>query len=445
MEPDIEKELEICGTTYHLQKLGEQFTEKNINPASAPLDLFTDAILIVDRNRIYCHKAILGMYSDVFKAMFMSNMKESISGEVQLKEDLETVKNLLSFMYNGKIDKDKVNVPLLVAADKYEILVLKRICTQLLPKMIKSENVVEIYQAGILLDIKDLIDTTTTYMVENWDTLSKQNDVKEFCKKYPDFVFEVSTRLAAQVDSQKEKNEAHLYMTLKFIMEESFYVHHGMDLMNQKNIQGSLELKVKKECTLKSLLNLISTKVKKPLEALRIWPFCFRQNETYRPSYLDIENNLNKSISRILKDNIMTLTVFLEIAPENSPRSSLPSFDKDKDVMLFFKLYDYAQEKTYYMGHMYVAITSKVSAMVPELISRANLNPGTDLSLYEEIKPNMLEKIGNINNSLERELDELMDGDIIVFQKDLDPNRRMTEYRFPTAPDYFENLYLNKL
>ena len=28
------------------------------------------------------------------------------------------------------------------------------------------------------------------------------------------------------------------------------------------------------------------------------------------------------------------------------------------------------------MGHMYVAITSKVSAMAPELISRAHLTPG---------------------------------------------------------------------
>ena len=44
--------------------------------------------------------------------------------------------------------------------------------------------------------------------------------------------------------------------------------------------------------------------------------------------------------------------------------------------MLFFKYYDPAKEKIHYMGHMYVAITSKVSAMVPELIDRAHLAPG---------------------------------------------------------------------
>ena len=32
----------------------------------------------------------------------------------------------------------------------------------------------------------------------------------------------------------------------------------------------------------------------------------------------------------VVADNIMTYTVFLEIAPPDSPLSSLPSFDKDQ-------------------------------------------------------------------------------------------------------------------
>ncbi len=52
---------------------------------------------------------------------------------------------------------------------------------------------------------------------------------------------------------------------------------------------------------------------------------------------------------------------------------------QDSDVMLFFKFYDPAKEKIHYMGHMYVAITSKVSSMVPELGRRANLPPNTQV------------------------------------------------------------------
>ena len=51
--------------------------------------------------------------------------------------------------------------------------------------------------------------------------------------------------------------------------------------------------------------------------------------------------------------------------------------------MLFFKYYDPAKEEIHYMGHMYVAITSKVSAMAPELINRAHLPPGKIDNYYE--------------------------------------------------------------
>ena len=61
--------------------------------------------------------------------------------------------------------------------------------------------------------------------------------------------------------------------------------------------------------------------------------------------------------------------------------------------MLFFKYYDPSKEKIHYMGHMYVAITSKVSAMAPELISRAHLTPGKFIKIQQSIITN------NINNN----------------------------------------------
>merc|ERR1719266_1308522 len=103
-------------------------------------------------------------------------------------------------------------------------------------------------------------------------------------------------------------------------------------------------------------------------------------NQTFRPSWLGTDTD--KPLTEVA-DNIMTWTVFLEVAPPDSPLSSLPSFDKDQDVMLFFKYYDPSKEKIHYMGHMYVAITSKVSAMAPELINRAHLPPGKINHYYQ--------------------------------------------------------------
>ena len=47
--------------------------------------------------------------------------------------------------------------------------------------------------------------------------------------------------------------------------------------------------------------------------------------------------------------------------------------------------------------------------------------------LFEEIKPNMLEKIEDLERPLEHVLEELMDGDIVVFQKELSGDE---EYRW---------------
>jgi len=72
--------------------------------------------------------------------------------------------------------------------------------------------------------------------------------------------------------------------------------------------------------------------------------------------------------------------------------------------------------------------------LIPLLNERAGFPPDTDLVLYEEIKPNMVERIENYNEPLEKVLEELMDGDIIVFQKD----ERDDMYELPTCRDYFK-------
>ena len=53
----------------------------------------------------------------------------------------------------------------------------------------------------------------------------------------------------------------------------------------------------------------------------------------------------------------------------------------------------------------------------------------------------MLEKIEDLDKPLEHVLEELMDGDIIVFQKDLGLQDRMQQYRLPTAREYFRDLF----
>jgi len=282
MEMEIEKELENYCATYHLPKLAEKFSEKNINPATPPHDLFADAVLMVDGNRIYCHKVVLSTYSDFFEAIFLSNMKEAITSEVQLKDvDLETVKNMLSFMYSGNIDKIKINVSLLAAADKYGVLVLRNICIQTLPKMIKSDNVVEICQAGMLLDNKDLVDTTSAYITENWPKLSKQDDIKEFSRKYPDFLIEITNRLSAKLESHKEKNKAQLCKT------ETGYIK----LKALDHASNEIHFRVKMTTQLIKLKQAYSERVGIPISSIRFIFDGRRINDDETPEQLEMEQD----------------------------------------------------------------------------------------------------------------------------------------------------------
>ena len=89
------------------------------------------------------------------------------------------------------------------------------------------------------------------------------------------------------------------------------------------------------------------------------------------------------------------------------------------------------------MGHMYLPIATKLNSILPKLCSLANIPSDSKLVLWEEIKPNMLEKIEDTNQPLEHILEELMDGDIIVFQ--MDPGTET--YELPYARDYFRDLF----
>jgi len=183
--------------------LASRFSDANVNPNSPLDDQLIDVILLVGSNRIYCHKLVLAMTSRFFERMFASDMKESNSKEIELREvNLDTITNLISFMYRDTIEDDKINVDLLAAADMYEVLRLKNICSSKLAKTINARNVAEIWHCAYLHDVEDLAHRSMIYMMRSWKELSKQDDVRELCKKYPDLLFSISTLMADTNDKK---------------------------------------------------------------------------------------------------------------------------------------------------------------------------------------------------------------------------------------------------
>lgn len=235
---------------------------------------------------------------------------------------------------------------------------------------------------------------------------------------------------------RKERNEAHLYMSINVLLEDNFEGHQGNDLYDSDRAHSYYrQLRMKKTSTLQDLMEQLAFSMKYPIEQIRPWPFQQRSNQTFRPFMADIEGDAHKTLAE-LAENQNPWNIFVEVVNPDSGRSALPQFDKDADVLLFFKLYDPKAKQIYYCGHHYMPVASKVQDLLPLLNERAGYAPDTELILYEEIKPNMVERIENLNESLEKVLEELMDGDIIVFQKEVD-----NSFDLPTCQHYFKDLF----
>ncbi|XP_077294716.1 ubiquitin-specific protease 7 isoform X2 [Arctopsyche grandis] len=234
---------------------------------------------------------------------------------------------------------------------------------------------------------------------------------------------------------RKERTEAHLYMTVNVLLEDAFVGHQGNDLYDPEKANYRV-FRVKKQATVQELLQMLAENFNYPVHQIRPWPFSARSNHTCRPTCLDIVNDLNKTMVDIT-DNTTMWNLFLELLPADSGLTHLPTFDKDNDVALFFKMYDPRNKKIHYCGHHYLPISSKLTDLIPLLNQRAGFPPDTYLTLYEEIKPDFVEKITNYNDPLEKVLDELMDGDIIVFEKE----EKDEDLELPTCLDYFKYIF----
>ncbi|XP_014212676.1 speckle-type POZ protein-like [Copidosoma floridanum] len=96
-----------------------------------------------DGGEYLAHKCVLAVRSPVFDAMFKHGMKESRDGCVEIDDiDRMTLKDLLEFVYSSKFDANSRRLDkLFVAADKYGLVDLKRLCELKLCDKVRDENV----------------------------------------------------------------------------------------------------------------------------------------------------------------------------------------------------------------------------------------------------------------------------------------------------------------
>ena len=74
------------------------------------------------------------------------------------------------------------------------------------------------------------------------------------------------------------------------------------------------------------------------------------------------------------------------------------------------------------------------------MYARGGFPAGSEIAIYEEVKPNQVERLEDLDQPLEKVLDELMDGDILVFER---TESNDVDLELPTAKDYFKYVGLS--
>lgn len=145
--------------------------------------LMSDVTFLVEGEPIFGHKSLC-IRCNYFKAMFTGEMKESTAREVEISDlSRATFLSLLEYVYTDRLTvADDGIKELFVAADRYGIESLKRLCAQKLLKSVSVENVSSILQAADQHNAPSLRDECFAFTLQHFDTVSKTPSFLEMAR-----------------------------------------------------------------------------------------------------------------------------------------------------------------------------------------------------------------------------------------------------------------------
>ena len=126
---------------------------------------FSDITIKCQGKEFYCSKAVLGARSEVFKTMFLTDMKESRTGIIEIEDvSPEALKEVLIFLYTDMTYQYKENtaIEVLEVADLYRLNRLKRMCEEAMMANLSKENVPKLWSVAkkySLLDLRAAMET----------------------------------------------------------------------------------------------------------------------------------------------------------------------------------------------------------------------------------------------------------------------------------------------
>jgi len=186
-------DVDNCGKQM-IEQVGKLFGEKK----------FSDVKITCGKEVFPCHRSILSVRSPVFAAMFQSDMIENSSRIVDIKDTKpEVVKEMLHFIYHGttstKNVKDELVWDLLVAADQYQLNLLKNKCEEKMCSTLDVNNSVEMLVLADLHRTFKLRKMSLMLVADNMKTIVNTDVYKEFNARHPDLALEITKALVQKL------------------------------------------------------------------------------------------------------------------------------------------------------------------------------------------------------------------------------------------------------
>lgn len=260
---------------------------------------------------------------------------------------------------------------------------------------------------------------------------------------------------------RREREEQHLYMNVRVATaSKQFKNYSTFDIAVFPGRNGIAQedqppeavvdtYRVKRSSTISEFLDFLQKEVYKDTDrdAMRFWSLTQRPNKTYRIH--EVLYNSDKSLESLLPPKGNDIDLFLEFADYDlleEVGSYANAFEEQTDrgdrTLLFLKHFDPLQQKVVGVRSVVVYSNDLAGSLVPIINKTMGWPLNTNLRLWEEIKPFMIDNVPLDRTILES---ELFNGDIITFEKIESPEFYETQIPpggFQQPSEYYDFLCL---
>ena len=139
------------------------------------------------------HKAILGARSKVFRAMFLSGMKEAVDGEAVITDVEENIlEEILHYLYTGKLSGKEFAVKsLCYAAKKYELdHLMDLICERIRAVKLEAGELADVFISAEMFRKGEMYDIAIEQLKKN-KSLMKDKRFEEKVLEWPKLLYKI--------------------------------------------------------------------------------------------------------------------------------------------------------------------------------------------------------------------------------------------------------------